>query len=94
MGKAVFQGSADSKPLTDQYRILKKYYPPNIMLQTNFHNNRLPNMAQLQLIVCPFFVSFHFLSQPFSGTLRSISMLDTSNNVVYDKELPFGGLAK
>jgi hypothetical protein len=71
MGKAVFQGSADSKPLDRSTpNFVKNDYRPNIMQQTNFHNIRpkgfvCPIWLCCTFSVCQFF--FHFLSRPSSG---------------------------
>jgi hypothetical protein len=95
MGKADFQGSADSKILDQSTPNFEKstavqtscYKPTFIIFAPRGSSAQYGEVAQ---ILFPSF--FAFLSRPSSGTRRSIRLAYTSNDVVCHKEVPFGGL--
>jgi hypothetical protein len=71
------------------------HHRPNIMLYTNFHNNRPKWFGCRIWWSCTFCVTpvfFHFLSRASSETRRSICQAYASNDVVCHREVPFGGL--
>jgi hypothetical protein len=93
MGKADLRGSADWKPLDRSIpnfelitAILTSCYKPTFITIAPRGSS-----AQYGEIVQILFTSiFHFLSRPVSGTRRSICQAYASNDVVCDKEVPFG----